>query len=125
MIARMGIESTIANLSNKTSDAKIDLLRFFGLELYFSGGASQPLSNDAYGGIYHAANRGKQEYSFNPDQYCNPDNPAAHERWTAPHILKQLPNVSVLSAGIGTSGTMTGTGLALKGLFVCVDERFD
>ncbi|TIB59850.1 hypothetical protein E3P78_03390 [Wallemia ichthyophaga] len=115
VVARqMGIERTKANLSNKTSAAKIDLLRFFGLELNFSGGPSQPLSSDVYGGIYHATNRGKDPCSLNVDQYTNPDNPAAHGRWTAQQILKQLPNVGVFSAGIGTGGTMTGTGLALK-----------
>ncbi|TIB99486.1 tryptophan synthase beta subunit-like PLP-dependent enzyme [Wallemia mellicola] len=115
VIARqMGINSTIANLSNKTSNSKIDLLRFFGLELTFFPGPSQPLSEDVDGGIYHAANRGKQEYSYNPDQYANDENPNAHVRWTAPQILKQKPDINIFCAGMGTSGTMTGTGNALK-----------
>lgn len=36
-------------------------------------------------------------------------------RWTGPQILKQLPKLSVFAASIGTSGTMTGCGLYLKG----------
>lgn len=38
----------------------------------------------------------------------------AHYKWTGPQILKQLPQISVLCAGMGTSGTMTGMGTYFK-----------
>lgn len=38
----------------------------------------------------------------------------AHVRWTGPQILKQLPEINLLCAGMGTSGTMTGLGTYLK-----------
>ena len=41
-------------------------------------------------------------------------NPNAHVRWTSKQILAQKPDINVFCAGMGTSGTMTGTGSALK-----------
>ncbi|QRV99659.1 cysteine synthase [Ceratobasidium sp. AG-Ba] len=37
-----------------------------------------------------------------------------HVRWTAPQIIRQLPDIKVFASSIGTSGTITGCGLALK-----------
>ncbi|PVF95680.1 cysteine synthase B [Serendipita vermifera] len=109
-----GVPNVHAYVSNKTSQTKLDLLRFFGLEITLFGGASQPEPLDPYGGIHVATVQGQKEGWFNPDQYSNPANPGAHERWTGPQILRQLPNISVFCASMGTSGTMTGTGLYLK-----------
>lgn len=38
----------------------------------------------------------------------------SHIRWTGPQILKQLPDINVICAGMGTSGTMTGLGTFFK-----------
>lgn len=50
------------------------------------------------------------EEILNPNQYENDDNWQAHIRWTGPQIFRQLPEINVLCAGMGTSGTMTGLG---------------
>ena len=53
--------------------------------------------------------------SFMPSQFENPDNPLAHEKTTAPEMLEQMDGkIDLFVAGIGTGGTVTGTGRALK-----------
>lgn len=90
------------------------LLRFFGLELTLFGGPSQPEPEDERGGIRAANRLGEKEGFYNPDQYSNTANYRAHQRWTGPQLLKQLPEVSLVAAGMGTAGTMTGIGLSIK-----------
>ena len=57
---------------------------------------------------------GEKDGFFNPDQYSNRANYGAHQRWTGPQILRQLPELSLVAAGMGTAGTMTGIGLSVK-----------
>lgn len=53
--------------------------------------------------------------SFMPSQFENPDNPLAHEKTTAPEMLEQMDGkIDLFVAGIGTGGTVTGNGRALK-----------
>ena len=113
MIARVihGIEDTRAYLSNKTSEAKLRLMQFFGLDITLFGGPSQPEPFDERGGIQNARRQAMHsEDILNPNQYENDDNWQAHIRWTGPQIFRQLPEINVLCAGMGTSGTMTGLG---------------
>ena len=51
---------------------------------------------------------------YMPYQYGNAANPRAHYETTAPEILRALPTVSHFVAGLGTGGTLTGTGRRLK-----------
>jgi cysteine synthase B len=51
---------------------------------------------------------------FMPFQYANPANPRAHEEGTGPEILAAVPEVDVFVAGLGTGGTLTGVGRALR-----------
>ncbi|KAG8718189.1 hypothetical protein FRC09_013042 [Ceratobasidium sp. 395] len=111
----LGIGTTCAYISNKTSQTKINLLRFFGLELTLFGGPAQVEPADVDGGIYAALKHGRERPDhYCPGQYSNPQNSEAHVRWTGPQILAQLPDISVFAAAVGTSGTMTGTGSFLK-----------
>ncbi|MCF7924947.1 MAG: cysteine synthase A [Candidatus Izimaplasma sp.] len=52
---------------------------------------------------------------FMPMQFDNKNNPLAHELYTAKEIIKDLPKITHFIAGVGTGGTITGVGRALKG----------
>lgn len=53
--------------------------------------------------------------AFMPRQFDNPHNALSHERTTAPEILAQAPDdLRAFVAGVGTGGTITGVGRALK-----------
>ncbi|HTY47921.1 MAG TPA: cysteine synthase A [Methanomassiliicoccales archaeon] len=56
----------------------------------------------------------KQENTFMPQQFENPSNPSMHERTTGLELLEDLPDVDAFVAGVGTGGTVTGVGRALK-----------
>ena len=51
---------------------------------------------------------------FMPYQYGNPANPLAHYETTGPEIIQALPDVDVFVAGLGTGGTLMGTGRRLR-----------
>ncbi|HQQ91187.1 MAG TPA: cysteine synthase A [Kiritimatiellia bacterium] len=54
---------------------------------------------------------------FMPDQFSNPANPLIHERTTGPEIWTQTDGqVAAVVAGVGTGGTIVGTGRAFKNL---------
>ncbi|KAL5115630.1 hypothetical protein ACEQ8H_006517 [Pleosporales sp. CAS-2024a] len=109
------IQDVRAFLSNKTSTPKLKLMQFFGLDVTLFGGPSQPEPLDERGGIQQArlVAQDRDEY-LNANQYENDGNWQAHVRWTGPQIHRQLPNIDVLCAGMGTSGTMTGLGQYFK-----------
>ncbi|KAM0207106.1 hypothetical protein ACHAQI_007828 [Fusarium lateritium] len=111
-----GIDDVRAFLSNKTSSSKLRLMQFFGIDITLFGGPSQPEPLDERGGI-RAAQRLAQrsdETVINPNQYENDLNWNAHVKWTGPQIFQQLPEINIICAGMGTSGTMTGLGTYFK-----------
>lgn len=80
-------------------------------------GANVVLTDPALGmngAIREAENICRQTGAFMPSQFTNPNNPAAH-RQTAQEIDKDLHGkVDILVCGVGTGGTLTGTGRTLK-----------
>ncbi|OAA45636.1 Pyridoxal phosphate-dependent enzyme, beta subunit [Metarhizium rileyi] len=117
MVARAfhGINDVHAFLSNKTSETKLRLMQLFGLNVTLFGGPAQPTPADERGGIRAASRKAAESESVcSPNQYQNDDNWKAHVRWTGPQIHKQLPDINVIVASMGTSGTMTGLGTYFK-----------
>jgi cysteine synthase A len=61
---------------------------------------------------------GNNSDAFMPQQFKNPENPETHRKTTAPEILEQFPGeIHAFVAGVGTGGTITGTGEILKEKF--------
>lgn len=69
-------------------------------------------------GAQREAQRLRDEYParyFMPDQYNNPANPLAHYETTGPELIEQTEGrITHFVSGIGTSGTLMGTGRRLK-----------
>lgn len=88
------------------------LMRAYGAELVLTEGAL---------GMTGAIEKAKElaaeiPGSFIPDQFNNPSNPKAHRLTTGPEIWEDTDGeVDVFVAGVGTGGTITGTGEYLKG----------
>jgi len=110
-----GIRKTRAIVSHQVARGKLQLLRLFGAEIVINEEPICPDPEDKTSGIYKAKQIGKKKGWFNPGQYDNLANPAAHQKWTGPQIWKQTRGeISIFCAGLGTTGTISGTGGYLK-----------
>ena len=112
--ARLKGYRVIAVMPDKMSKEKIDLLRAYGAEVVVAPTAVAPDSPESY---YRVADRLTEEIpgAFQPNQYFNPANPAAHYATTGPELWEQSGGrITHLVAGVGTGGTITGIGRFLK-----------
>jgi cystathionine beta-synthase len=112
--ARLKGYRVIAVMPDKMSREKIDLLRAYGAEVVIAPTAVPPDSPESY---YRVADRLAEEITgaFQPNQYFNAANPAAHHASTGPELWEQTGGrITHLVAGVGTGGTITGTGRYLK-----------
>ena len=107
--SRMGHPVRIVMPDNTTPERE-HLLRLFAAEIVFSPGAEG--SNGAIRMAQRLAEADPSVYM--PFQYGNEANPRAHQEETGPEILAAVPEVDVFVAGLGTGGTLTGVGRALK-----------
>ena len=102
---------TILTLPETMSVERRNLLKAYGAELVLTEGAK------GMKGAIEEAERLAAEIpsSFIPSQFSNPANPAVHERTTGPEIWEDTDGaVDILVAGVGTGGTLSGTGAYLK-----------
>jgi len=99
---------------DKVAQDKISVLRAYGAEVVVCPTTVTPEHPDSY---YSVSDRLAREIpgGWKPDQYANPENPASHYHSTGPEIWEQTEGkVTHFVAGIGTGGTISGTGRYLK-----------
>jgi cysteine synthase len=110
MVAKLRGYRLICVLPENTSAERRQLLEMYGAEI---------ISSPAAGGSNEAVRVAKQLAADNPGwvmlyQYGNEANSLAHYETTGPEILEDLPSVTHFVAGLGTTGTLMGTGRYLR-----------
>src|SRR5690348_6449690 len=110
MVAKLKGYGLVCVMPENTSIERRQLLEMFGARI---------ISSPAAGGSNQAVATAKQLSEQNPDwvmlyQYGNPANALAHYEGTGPELLRDLPTITHFVAGLGTTGTLMGTGRYLR-----------
>jgi [CysO sulfur-carrier protein]-thiocarboxylate-dependent cysteine synthase len=111
MIGQVKGYKVVCVMPENVSEERTLLLKAFGAEIIYTPGDLGSNGAIAHAQEIVAENPGK--YYF-PYQYGNEANPRAHYETTGPEILRDLPQTTAFVAGLGTGGTLTGTGHYLK-----------
>ncbi len=100
-----------AVMPESATEERIQQIAMYGAEIVFSPGEL-----GSNGGVALARELAAADPSlYMPFQYANAENPNAHYRTTGPEILEALDGkVDAFVAGLGTGGTLMGTGRALR-----------
>ncbi len=110
MIARVkGYRFTAVMPDNVTRERR-QMLKLYGANIIFSDG-----SQGSNGAVKLAKELAQSDERYVMlYQYGNDANPRAHYEGTAPEIIRDLPDLDVFVAGLGTGGTITGNARRLK-----------
>jgi cystathionine beta-synthase len=101
-------------MTDKASVEKVRYLKALGADVVVTPSSAKPGTPDHY---VSTAKRIASETpnSFYPNQYAHPANPEAHYRTTGPEVWEQTEGkITHFVAGLGTGGTISGTGRFLK-----------
>ena len=110
LAASMGLRCIIVMPDTMSVERQL-LMKAYGAEVILSPGAQGMSGAIAMAQTLAASTPN----AFIPDQFCNPANAAAHFATTGPEIWSDTDGkVDIFVAGIGTGGTVTGTGKYLK-----------
>ena len=99
---------------DKVGEDKRNVLKAYGAEVVVCPTAVDPDHPDSY---YRTSDRLTDEIdgAWKPNQYANPENPQSHYLGTGPELWEQTDGrITHFVAGIGTGGTISGTGRYLK-----------
>ena len=99
---------------DKVSEDKRNVLKAYGAQVVVCPTAVAPEHPDSY---YNTSDRLVREIdgAWKPDQYSNPNNPRSHYETTGPELWEQTEGrITHFVAGVGTGGTISGTGRYLK-----------
>ena len=114
LVAQRKGYSCIFVCPDKVSEDKRNVLKAYGAEVVVCPTAVSPDHPDSY---YSTSDRLVRETpgAWKPDQYSNPNGPASHYESTGPEIWDDTDGeVTHFVAGVGTGGTITGTGRYLR-----------
>jgi cysteine synthase B len=109
MVSRVKGYRVVAVMPENVTPERRKLLEIFGAEIIDS-----PAERGTNGAIEVARDLDRDPHYWVLNQYANQANPRAHYETTAPEILRDVPEVDVFVAGLGTGGTLTGVGHRLK-----------
>ncbi len=110
--SRKGYPLKVVMPDNVTPE-RTQLLRMYGAQIVYSPG-----SEGSNGAVAKAIGMAEHDASYYmPYQYGNQANPLAHYNGTALEILEELDEVAAFVSGLGTGGTLMGTGRRLKETF--------
>jgi cysteine synthase len=110
MIARIKGYSFIAVMPDNVTSERRQMLELYGAQII-----SSPGTLGSNGAIELAKELVAQNEHYTMlYQYGNPANPNAHYYGTAPEIIRDLPDIDLFVAGLGTGGTLTGVARRLK-----------
>ncbi len=98
-------------MPENVSQERSQLLWAYGAEIIYSDGSKG--TNGSIEVAHEMMNSDEGNY-FMPYQYGNSANPGAHYETTGQEIINDLPEVDIFVAGLGTGGTLMGTGRRLK-----------
>lgn len=110
MIARVKGYQFVAVMPDNVTKERRQMLELYGAQIVLSDGALG--SNGAVKKAQEMAQQNEQYVMLY--QYGNAANPRAHYDGTAVEIIRDLPDVDVFVAGLGTGGTLTGCARRLK-----------
>ncbi len=113
MVAQQRGYKCIFVCPDKVSEDKRNVLRAYGAEVVVCPTAVDPEDPRSY---YSVSDRLSNEPgAWKPDQYSNPNNPRSHYETTGPELWEQTDGkITHFVAGVGTGGTISGTGRYLK-----------